>query len=802
MRSIFCALITGAAAIPSTCTFTFDNQFDKVLVDGIDATALVVGVFTDWQSSKTLSFADSATDLTVCGSDLIAIDRAAGAFWCPDGDMTACAGFALSCSGGRWNGVATDTTWLVTARGTDPSALVPDANSETLAVASTSPFAWGAAGDKIWSAAADEAACFTKVIAPDLPNDWWVTHFAEGKIPSGHNKVPPEGYEPIDGAGPCRCRGSGTNLDSCGDTVNGDPAAGEGTLCCDGSPYTNPNPGAAGLTSGANRFYIGDAPNGQICYKPIGPEDAPIGSEDAAEDAPIGSEDAPIGSEDAAEDAPIGSDNGNNPSPRPTAGPAPRPADSCTAEEAARETAEAALVSAQAERDAAEAARELAEAALVSAQAERDAEESARLAAEAALTVAKRERDAAMAARDTAETRATQCESGQTISTGAIDVSWCLWQKEGESLTISTDLVTLDEYTVDTKVVDYHDPTSQPWHPEYVPHVPALKPIAFLSATHPGDDLSVGYWEPNSQMPVSLTLTANKNLANIDALSSLTSIGGSLTISNNPVLANLDGLRNLREVARGNARGNVVIQDNPGLTTLTLNNLREMGGTSLTIKDNRALRTISFPSLTKLGFQGVDGSYNGFFYKREWTMNGGGNFVIEGCSSLETISAPVLRQIGHSLIIQDNGDYALNEGSVFSLEKIGAYVTRAHYQSITKFTEFGDQVEQGPLYSYPPATCTGLDFLGLSACPTCEQEWDLTACAQPGTLCGVLVCKGSSGSGNKSSGGNVAASTSYIIVIVILAVLLFASLCYIIVKQRAERAAPHSRKSMPTISEA
>ena len=198
-----------------------------------------------------------------------------------------------------------------------------------------------------------------------------------------------------------------------------------------------------------------------------------------------------------------------------------------------------------------------------------------------------------------------------------------------------------------------------------------------------------------------------------------------------------------------------------------------------------------------------------------WTMNGGGNFVIEGCSSLETISAPVLRQIGHSLIIQDNGDYALNEGSVFSLEKIGAYVTRAHYQAITNCiygddyvlsycgTPIVDQVEQGPLYSYPPATCTGLDFLGLSGCPTCEQEWDLTACAQPHTLCGVLVCKGSSGSGNKSSGGDgVAASTSYIIVIVILAVLLFASLCYIIVKQRAERAAPHSRKSMPTISEA
>ena len=320
---------------------------------------------------------------------------------------------------------------------------------------------------------------------------------------------------------------------------------------------------------------------------------------------------------------------------------------------------------------------------------------------------------------------------------------------------------------------------------------------------------------------LSVSLSGNSLLASIDALTSLTSIGGSLTISNNPVLANLDGLRNLRKVARGFS-SQLVIQDNPGLTSLELSNLREMGGTSLTIKDNTALRTISFPSLTELGFQGWELSSSTMVDTKQWTINGGGNFVIEGCSSLETISAPVLRQIGHSLIIQDNGDYALNEGSVFSLEKIGAYVTRAHYQSITHTVAdciyfepcntclyntppkctYSVQVDQGPLYSYPPATCTGLDFLGLSGCPTCEQEWDLTACAQPNTLCGVLVCKGSSGSGNKSSGGKVAASTSYIIVIVILAVLLFASLCYIIVKQRAERAAPRSRKSMPTISEA
>ena len=239
-----------------------------------------------WMTVKTVTFADSATELTVCGYDLNPD------FWCPARDFTVCAGFVLSCSGGRWDGVKTDTlsrTWLVTARGLAGADLTPDAaNSDSYAVASTSAFTWTDAGQKIWSAVDDEAACFTKVIsvttkptpeptpAPTyLPNDWWVTHFAEGKILSGHNKVPPDGYEPIDGAGRCRCQGSGKNLDSCGDTVGGDPAAGEGTLCCHGSPYTNPDPGAAGVTSGANRYYIGDGSNGKMCYKPIGSEYAP-----------------------------------------------------------------------------------------------------------------------------------------------------------------------------------------------------------------------------------------------------------------------------------------------------------------------------------------------------------------------------------------------------------------------------------------------------------------------------------------------------------------------------------------------
>ena len=85
-----------------------------------------------------------------------------------------------------------------------------------------------------------------------LPNDWWKQHFEEGKIPAGTNLGAPPGYVAIEGAGRCMCRGGGHNLDSCG------------TLCCRGSPYTDPDPNG--------QYSIYKSGNGRICYKPEGAE--------------------------------------------------------------------------------------------------------------------------------------------------------------------------------------------------------------------------------------------------------------------------------------------------------------------------------------------------------------------------------------------------------------------------------------------------------------------------------------------------------------------------------------------------
>ena len=85
-----------------------------------------------------------------------------------------------------------------------------------------------------------------------LANDWWKQHFEDGKIPAGTNLAAPAGYVAIEGAGPCMCRNSGWNLDSCG------------KLCCRGSPYTDPDPNG--------QYYIGKVKHGRICYKPEGAE--------------------------------------------------------------------------------------------------------------------------------------------------------------------------------------------------------------------------------------------------------------------------------------------------------------------------------------------------------------------------------------------------------------------------------------------------------------------------------------------------------------------------------------------------
>ena len=75
-----------------------------------------------------------------------------------------------------------------------------------------------------------------------LADAWWQS----ADLPSGPNKAPPAGYKPIAGSGKCMCRGGGNGLDSCG------------TLCCDASPYTDPDP--------SGQYYVGT--RGGMCYEP------------------------------------------------------------------------------------------------------------------------------------------------------------------------------------------------------------------------------------------------------------------------------------------------------------------------------------------------------------------------------------------------------------------------------------------------------------------------------------------------------------------------------------------------------
>merc|ERR1712072_1611100 len=71
------------------------------------------------------------------------------------------------------------------------------------------------------------------------------------QLPSGSNMAPPEGYMAKAGSGPCRCRGSGFGLDSCG------------SLCCAASPYTDPDP--------SGQYYYGNNGNtaADMCYEPL-----------------------------------------------------------------------------------------------------------------------------------------------------------------------------------------------------------------------------------------------------------------------------------------------------------------------------------------------------------------------------------------------------------------------------------------------------------------------------------------------------------------------------------------------------
>merc|ERR1711871_328574 len=80
------------------------------------------------------------------------------------------------------------------------------------------------------------------------------TGAGSGTLPSGSNKNPPMGYSAKAGSGPCRCRGSGYGLDSCGE------------LCCAHSPYTDPDPNG--------KYYFGKGgtrTSANLCYEKAGP---------------------------------------------------------------------------------------------------------------------------------------------------------------------------------------------------------------------------------------------------------------------------------------------------------------------------------------------------------------------------------------------------------------------------------------------------------------------------------------------------------------------------------------------------
>lgn len=73
--------------------------------------------------------------------------------------------------------------------------------------------------------------------------------YQEGVLPSGNNKAPPRGYVAKADSGPCRCGGSGSGLDSCGQ------------LCCAASPWTDPDP------NGANHYAKAGKTIAAMCYE-------------------------------------------------------------------------------------------------------------------------------------------------------------------------------------------------------------------------------------------------------------------------------------------------------------------------------------------------------------------------------------------------------------------------------------------------------------------------------------------------------------------------------------------------------
>ena len=71
-------------------------------------------------------------------------------------------------------------------------------------------------------------------VTPPEPVELIETRTSSGSYPKvGPNALPPAGYKAKSGSGPCKCRGSGTGLDSCG------------KLCCANSPWSATDPSSS-----------------------------------------------------------------------------------------------------------------------------------------------------------------------------------------------------------------------------------------------------------------------------------------------------------------------------------------------------------------------------------------------------------------------------------------------------------------------------------------------------------------------------------------------------------------------------
>ena len=154
-----------------------------------------------------------------------------------------------------------------------------------------------------------------------------------------------------------------------------------------------------------------------------------------------------------------------------------------------------------------------------------------------------------------------------------------------------------------------------------------------------------------------LAITDSSDIANLDSLTNIISVGGRLQISSNTALSNLDGLANITDVG-----DYLEIYNNDALTNLdSLASLTSVGG-NLDIWDNDALTNLNgLANITSVG------GYLGI----------GDNDALTNLDGLTNITS-----VGDSLTISHN-DALTNLDSLARITSIGASLTISHNDALT-----------------------------------------------------------------------------------------------------------------------